>query len=471
MSSGIAAVIYVLMILGLFWLDRDQKARTSLALWIPVAWLSLASSRSVGQWMLVGQPMDPMDSPDQQVMEGSPIDRLVYTGLLVAGLIVLARRRQVGKLLSANAPVLIFFFYSAASLLWSDYPDVAFKRWTKAVGDLVMVLVVLSDHEPLAAVKRFLARTAFLLIPLSVLFIKYYPEIGKGYGAWDYKAFYTGVTTNKNTLGVICLFLGLASVWRLLAAWRRREDTARIRHMIAHGAVLAMVLWLFSMANSMTSYSCFLMGSAFLIVTSSRGVVRRPAFVHFLAAATVSVCIAVLLLGAAPGLLPAIGRDATLTDRTGIWTIVIDLTRNPLVGTGFESFWLGPRLATIWKMYPWRPFEAHNGYLEIFLNLGWIGVALLAVIIATGYRTVIAAWRRNPAAGSLLLTYFVIGLIYNFTEAAFFRMMAPAWILLLLAITSVPDLLSQESENQSRSSFAMVPTWQPTPATLSEDII
>ena|SRR5215471_1980897 len=472
MPPGIATIFYLVIIVGLFWLDRDQKTRTSAALWIPLVWLSLAGSRSVSQWMQVGQPVNLMNSPDQQIMEGSPIDRLVYTSLLILGLIVLVnRRRKVGKLLWANGPILLFFVYCATSLLWSDYPDVAFKRWTKASGDLVMVLVVLSDQEPVAALKRLLARTAFLLIPLSTLFIKYYPELGKGYGAWDWKPFYTGVTTNKNTLGVICLFFGLASVWRILAIYRCREQTGRTQQLIAHGAVLAMVLWLFWMANSMTSFFCFLLGSASLWVTNSTGVVRRPAAVHLFVTAMVCVSVSVLFLGVAPGLLPAIGRDATLTDRTGIWTIVLSLTRNPLIGTGFESFWIGPRLAKIWSMYPWQPFEAHNGYLEVFLNLGWTGVALLAVVIATGYRTVIAAWRRSPPAGSLVLAYFVVGVVYNFTEAAFFRMMAPAWILFLLAITSVPDLPTQRSENQSQSSFTIVPTWHQTQATLSEEIV
>ena len=471
MPTGVATMIYALGILGLFWLDRDPKARTSAALWVPSVWLVLAGSRSVAQWLLVGQPMARY-SPDL-LEEGSPIDRLVYTSLLVVGLIVLASRsRQVGKLLRANGPTLVFFLYCAMSLLWSDYPDVGFKRWTKALGDLVMVLVVLSEREPFAAVRRLLARTAFLLIPVSILFIKYYPELGKGYGVWDWKAVYTGVTTNKNTLGVICLFLGLGSVWRLLTAFTCQEDTGRARQMIAHGAVLAMVLWLFWIANSMTSFSSFFLGSAVLTLTNFRGIIRRPAVVHVLVAAIVCGSIAVLFLGMAPGVLSTIGRDPTLTDRTGIWSVVIDLTSNPFVGTGFESFWLGPRLPKIWSLYRWQPLEAHNGYIEVYVNLGWTGVTLLAVVIATGYRTVIAAWRRDPQVGSLMLTYFVVGLVYNFTEAAFFRMMAPAWILFLLAITCVPELPFARSEDQAKSlDMPFVPTWQQAETTLSEEII
>jgi exopolysaccharide production protein ExoQ len=391
----------------------------------------------VGQWLQLGSPIGSAD----QYLEGSPTDRLVYACLVVVGLIVLVNRRgQVGRFLRANGGILFFFFYCVVSLLWSDYPEVAFKRWIKAFGDLVMVLIVLSDREPSAAVKRFLSRASFLLIPLSILFIKYYSDLGRAYDKWDGKAHFTGVTTNKNTLGVICLLFGLGSAWRFLAAYQDRDGAGRTRQLIAHGAILAMVLWLFWIANSMTSFCCFLLAVALLLATNLRRVVRRPAIVHLPVAVMVAVSASVLFLGLAPGVLEMMGKNPTLTDRTEIWSVVLHLTTNPMFGTGFESFWLGPRLEKIWRVYSWEPLEAHNGYIEVYLNLGWTGVVLLAIIIAIGYRTVIAAWRLNPLAGSLRLAFFVVGVVYNFTEAAYFRMMAPAWIFFLLAITKAPKL-------------------------------
>jgi hypothetical protein len=63
---------------------------------------------------------------------------------------------------------------------------------------------------------------------------------------------------------------------------------------------------------------------------------------------------------------------------------------------------------------------------------------LLVIVLINGYRTVITGYRRNSMIGSLMLAYFLAGMVYNFTEAAFFRMMAPAWMLLLLSITRLP---------------------------------
>jgi O-antigen ligase len=117
------------------------------------------------------------------------------------------------------------------------------------------------------------------------------------------------------------------------------------------------------------------------------------------------------------------------------------MTANPLVGTGFESFWLGSRLEKMWSIYWWHPNEAHNGYLEVYLTLGWIGIALFAVFLIAGYRNIIAGFRRDPDIARLKLAFFVIVLIYNFTESAI-RETNPIWIMLLLAIVAVPEVLA-----------------------------
>jgi O-antigen ligase len=201
-----------------------------------------------------------------------------------------------------------------------------------------------------------------------------------------------------------------------------------------------MVAWLLYMCNSMTSISCFVMASGLLVLASRPTIARRMLVVHLLVAAMIGISVFALFFDSGGGILQDLGRNPTLTGRTAIWEAVLPLAGNPLVGTGYESFWLGKRLENFWTIND-GAFkgiqEAHNGYLELFLNLGWIGIVLLAVLILTSYPRVIATYRSDPYAGSLGVAFFASELVYNFTEAGF-RMMFPLWIFFLLAVMGVP---------------------------------
>src|SRR5262249_28736937 len=154
----------------------------------------------------------------EQSTDGNPVDRLVFSGLVLMGALVLISRGQsVVKLLSMNKPLVLFFVYAALSILWSDFPGVAFKRWIKALGDPIMALVILSDPDRSVAVKRFFAWTGFVLMPVSVLLAKYYPLLGLHFYRDGSKGI-VGVATDKNMLGAICLISGLGAVWRILYA-------------------------------------------------------------------------------------------------------------------------------------------------------------------------------------------------------------------------------------------------------------
>jgi O-antigen ligase len=439
MSSSVATIAYSFLILVLFVLDRDRKSHVSSALWIPMAWLCISASRTVAQWLAVG----PEESLDQ-VSEGSPLDSVIFAGLIAAGLMVLfARGRLARTFLRENWPLLVLFSYCGVSILWSDFPLVSFKRWIKASGNLVVILVVLTDPDPAAAVKRLLARSGFLLIPLSMLLIKYYPSLGRSYSPWSGMAYYNGVSTGKNGLGFVCLIFGLGSVWRVLAVFRGAESSRKAGPLIAHGAVLLLTLWLFRMANSATSMACFLAGAVLIAVTSLPGLVRKQTGVHFLVGAILIGAFYGLILSPGSGAVEQLGRDSTLTGRTELWAQLISWPGDRIFGCGFSSFWLGERLKFFWETNWWHPKQSHNGYIEVLLNLGWTGVTMLTFVMAWGYQNVLGWFRRDEQAGGLRLAYFVVAILYNLTEATFFEI-HPVWLAFLLAVTVVPDSLRSE---------------------------
>lgn len=441
MPPIIASVVWTVGILGLLWLDRDKESRTSSALWIPVVWLWIVGSRPVSVWLQIAPPQSASD----QYIEGSPLDRLVFAVLIVAGLVVLAcRGGRVARLLRANWPIVLFFIYCATSTIWSDFPGVAFRRWVKSLGDLVLILVVLTDGEPLAAVKRVLSRVGFVLLPVSVLLIKYYPSLGRTYspGIGFWSQMYTGVATSKNSLGGLGLIFGLGALWQFLGLFQNKDVLHRRRRLIAQGTLLAFAIEILWQTNSLTSSACFAIGSIIILTIMLFRFGKQPGVVHLLVAGLVSLSLFGLFLDPASGLIESLGRSSTLTGRTQIWSQVLSMPVSRLFGTGFESFWLGPRLQTIWSLYWWHPNEAHNGYIEVLLNLGWIGVSLLALLLITGYRRIFATLRRDPNVASLELAYFLVAVVYSFTEAGF-RMLGLTWIFFLLAIAASKALVPE----------------------------
>jgi exopolysaccharide production protein ExoQ len=458
--TQIAVVIFIIGICGLFLLDRDPKAGASKALWLPVAWLLISGSRPVSVWLHIV----PSNSPDQY-LDGSPLERVIYTTLLAIGLLALfARRTTVARFLWPNWPIVLFVSYCAVSILWSDYPDVAFKRWIKSLGDYVMVLIVLTDADRLWAVKRVFARVGFLLLPISVLLIKYYPDLGRAYARhWEGTVFYVGVAADKNMLGMTCLVFGLGSAWRFLHELRREKEVRNKGTVIAHGVIIVMALWLFWMSDSMTSLSCFVLGTGLMTATLFLKPGRKHAVVHVLVAAILCFCFCVLFLNLGDSLLRTMGRNPTLTGRTELWDRLLGMTPNPIVGAGFESFWLGSRLEKLWSDYWWHPNESHNGYLEIYLNLGWAGLVLLAGVVVSGYRNVIRMFNQDPEFGRLCIAIFVIGVAYNFTEAAT-RTMSLVWIAFLMALIVIPKTPVPSSVPR-KAAYRPIPAREEVPVT------
>jgi exopolysaccharide production protein ExoQ len=431
MTELIGAFVVIVGLLGLFALDRIRKVETSIALWIPVVWLFIAGSRPLSFWLFPG-----MGDTTDRYIEGSPFDRNVLTVLIVAALIVLgARGRKVGTLLRANTFILLFLFYCGLSAFWSDFPDVAFKRWIRVVGDIAIVLVVLTDARPVAALKGLLARAGFLIIPASIVF-----DLGRGAIGREY---HFGLTTNKNMFGQISMVLGLGALWNLLAMLQDSERTGRRKRLIAHGCLVVMSMWCIWSSNSATSAGCFLLGSILIVVTNRWPFSRKPMVLHVLTASMALVALYATIVNPDIGIASAIGKDPTLTGRTDVWRAVISMTPSPWFGAGFESFWLGSRLTKLWDIFPWHPNEAHDGYLEMYLNLGWIGLILFSLVMIQGYRRLVAGFGQYTGTVNLRMAYFVVTLVYNLTEAGF-RMFTPMWIFLLLSITPV---LKQQPES------------------------
>jgi exopolysaccharide production protein ExoQ len=436
MGAQLAFLICSVGIAGLFYLDRDKSVRTSKALWLPVIWLWIAGSRAVSVWLGTGGGSA---GALASTLDGSPMDAAIFEALIVAGVIVLFHRRKTIALVKASGPVLIYFLYCMISTAWSPIPAPAFKRWIKDVGDLVMVLVIVTDAQPIAALRRLYSRVGFILFPLSVVLIRY-TDLGRGYDP-DGNPMNTGVTTNKNSLGLIVFVISLGALWHTRSLLLDKNAPHRARRLVAQGALLTFGIVLLQMAHSATSIACFVLGGGLMLTASLRAIRSRPGRLHALCLGILLAGALTLLFGGESLVTGALGRKSDLSGRTNIWRASIASADSPVFGTGFESFWntnahkvaRNPALAGYLDMS--NLVSAHNGYIEVYLDLGWVGVCLIAFILISGYRRAAKAFGRDPQFGSLILAYIVTGAFYSITEVGF-RVLGPSWIFLLLAVVS-----------------------------------
>lgn len=444
MKFAIATLVCFAGIAGLLYLDRDKSIRTSKAFWLPVIWLWIVGSRPLSAWLNIwfGLNLGWSGKSIQDQLDGSPADAVAFGILLIVGLAVLAGRgRRTGTLLLANLPIVIYFGYCLVSVLWSPFPDLAFKRWFKAIGDLVMVLIVVTEPDPVAALQRLISRLGFLLLPASVLLIHYSP-LGHSWDP-DGNPMNTGVTTNKNTLGLITFLIALGALWSLRLVLRSIRQPNRKRRIVAQGTLIAFSLAVLFMAHSATSIACFSLGAILILVTGLPSVRRSSGAVHAVVFTILLTGGFLMLFGGEGIVVHALGRQTNLTGRSDIWKAVIPACPNPLLGAGFESFWISPSAEEIYRQPVTfnRVNEAHNGYIEVYLNLGLVGLSLIVWILLAGYRNAVAAFRRNPEIGGLMLAYSTTAAFYSITEAGF-RMLTPSWIFLLLAIVAATGTVS-----------------------------
>lgn len=441
MPPFLALLLWFVLLVALLWFDPAKDKRTSAALWIPVTWLFFLGSRLPSQW--IGS----QGSINAQAMEeGNPLDRTVFFALiLICIAILLARSFNWGSFTGKNIFLVAFLTFALLSVVWSDFPVVAAKRWVRDLGSYLVILVVLSDPQPIEAVRTLLRRLCYLLIPLSVLLIKYFPETAKSYDPWTGVAQFVGATTSKNMLGVACLLGGIYLVWDTASRWSGRKEKRNKRALYINFAFFGMTLWLLNLSNSATSKVCLALGSMVVLVARSDWGKRHSTLLKV--SIPSAFCLYLLLafgLGLNGHFASQVGRDPTLTDRTLIWEAVLSQHTNPFLGTGYETFWLGPRLDRVWAIAG-HVNEAHNGYLEVYLNLGYIGLGLLVGMLLTGYRKI-----GNTAGSALSLAPFSLAvwsvmLFYNITEAAFRAGLM--WIAVLLATMEVAVPSNDQVEN------------------------
>jgi O-antigen ligase len=329
----------------------------------------------------------------------------------------------------------MLYAFFAISVFWSGDPFGSSKRLCKDFGLLFVVCLILSEKDPLEAVQAIYFRCASVLFPLSILFLRYYPKLGRAYTrAGD--PMFIGVTTQKNSLGEIVLVFGLFLIWDCLDPRPATTKRSGIRFVWDRWILVAMGAWLLQNSQSKTAVACLVIGS---LLTTTRLLTprasRRMALVGGLSVPFLFFFSQQFSSMISP-LVEALGRNMTFTGRTNIWDHITLATVNPVWGAGYWNFW-GERggLAIEQAMQTSIP-NAHNGYIDMYIDGGCLALILLFLLLVTCGKRLIRNINMSRYQ-RLKFAVLIVAIVYNLSETIFLRL-SPLWFTTLLAITVFP---------------------------------
>lgn len=353
-----------------------------------------------------------------------------YPAYALAVGLLLTRPGTALKAIGRSPLLILMLLLTAASVAWSITPDVTLRR-------ILALLFTTLGGVALAARWRWSTLTEVLAVAMTVMMVAslflgaLMPEWGRMHelfpGAWR------GLWLEKNALGEN---MGLAAICMAAAA----VMVPQRRRLWLVCAALASALVILS--TSKTGLVVLILALASMgFVGLVQGGPKRAIIGTWLA--IMVVCAALLLVATQSDLIfDLLGKDATLTGRTEIWSgILHQMEQRPWTGFGYGAIWddasvAGPKA---WIAYEakFSAAHAHSGWLEVYLALGIPGVILLAAwMIEMWGRSLWAAYARP--SGWLLMPMMTAYTLTMLTESITMNWHNLRWVLFVaLALKAV----------------------------------
>lgn len=310
-----------------------------------------------------------------------------------------------------------------ASTTWSIEPSVTLKKSIALLGSMLFVYM-LSVRYNFRTIIRMLAIAGAVLSVTSLLVAVAMPSQGimqvEVPGAWS------GVWHHKNSLGGNMAFLAF---FALIGA---SIDKTYRRH---YFFLILLCLFLVIMSRSKTSLLLFMIATAGVIGIRA---IQQSALAGVLAlyGGIMGASIGGFVMAFAPQLFfAAIGKDQSLTGRKPLWAAIGErIEAQKMFGYGFGAFWHDP-LGPSWfvhKAVHWNAPTAHHGWLDVWLQLGLVGVWSVAFIFIATALVGLFQIKRSPVA-AFTLPCLVVMFIYSFSESVLVFQNNLVWMSFILA--------------------------------------
>jgi exopolysaccharide production protein ExoQ len=397
---------------------------------------------------LLAMLLDPGDTPT----EGNPVWKLILIACYASVAVILAPYyREALFVARRNWFLMALLLEVLVSFTWAQLPALVLQRSIAVLGTTLLGIALairLTLEEQLRLLRGLFRILAFLSLACVLLLPSYgisgVSEVAGSHGEWR------GIFGYKNGLGA-AMALAVLVEWQLPALARR----SRIVKLLS--LLVSSVLLFFS--GSVTSM--FALAGSLLFLEVYKFAAKRlrvPLYAIGFGILLLLASGAIVLKLDGGAVTGALGRDADLTGRTEIWAWVLHfIPQRPILGYGYSGFWNGasPDSAVVDRDMGVMIMYSHNGFLEIQLMLGAVGLALtLAFLCAGGKRAYGCSERYRSAVDLWPLTFLTFFLLHNITECTILFQELEWAICVATVISADAPLLAREPQPEDEFLFA-----------------
>ena len=362
----------------------------------------------VGDQPQGAESLNPVDMLKAVSNTGDQLKQVILLGIYASFAALLVSRERARALLSLGGPTLLLLLWTVASASWSVNPEVTMRRAVALFGTVGMGLY-LGLRFDLRRLLVLLCWAGLAALGLSLLLAVAAPSLGL-----DFEGRLRGVTAHKNGIASFAAIVFLAGCGLL--------GSGSLKRSVRMLAITAMGLATGCMALAHSTSVIPVLGLA--LATLAFGHTVRRASGAFLAFLPLLASLALLAAGfmvANSGMVAEVfGKDANLSGRTLVWAFSAKMILlRPVAGYGLGAFWVGENSpgAVFWFTSHLGVPHAHNGFIQLALELGFVGLALFATaILAFAARL---AWLIRHGRDTLCawpLAFLAFDLMANYSE-------------------------------------------------------
>ncbi|RYY87074.1 MAG: O-antigen ligase family protein [Chitinophagaceae bacterium] len=335
------------------------------------------------------------------------VNALSYA-LILLSIAYLIFSDEIRITLSGAGPLLLFAGFLVLSMSWvpSGMKSISQHFTTRTLLTLLQGFVIVNvlGREGLF---RTLKQLAIFIALLNLAFMILFPMQASWYGEDSSRI--QGLFSSPNNMGQ---FLAFAFIVVNFV----ERDRLPLPVLLALDAIIVYQLF---QCDSMTSLS----GCILIFICFRLRFLLKPLFFAVIALGLIVPHLN-RIFGESTASLGVNNRDMTFTGRTGVWDIMVsDLKAQDRITTGFGSggYWMPEESFSPYNHIhelEWWPGQGHNGYMDVLVMTGIVGVCLLVFFLVS---TIVSLFRRVPYEEPVCYFLLLIVLINNITEASFFR--------------------------------------------------